>query len=97
MRDTWLVKNYGHVLRRGAPSSSDVFSATPFVWIDIVTDMAYVCTDFSSGVANWAQKTPDKIIETPSNSVFVIETIEASETVTFQGETVTISGETATW
>jgi len=93
MRDTWLVKNYGHVLRRGVPAVTDVFGAYPFVWIDITTDTAYM----RLSTTGWSKKTPDKIILTPSNSIFVIETIEAVETVTMQGETVTISGEVATW
>lgn len=92
MRDTWLVKNYGHVLRRSAPVDQ-VFGTFPFVWIDIVTDTAYI--SLTAGV--WTEKLPDKTIVTPSNSVFVIETIEQVETVTFQGEQVTISGENATW
>lgn len=93
MRDTWLVKNFGHVLRRRAPTARDLFDASPFVWIDITTDVAYVTQE--SGV--WSEKPPDKIIITPSNSIFVIETVDSAETVTFQGETVTISGEEATW
>ena len=95
MRDTWLVKNYGHVLRRNAPTDNDTVNVYPFAWVDIVTDTAYVRL---SAITPWYVKSPDKIIETPSNSIFVIETINpAPETVTFQGETVTISGEEATW
>jgi len=93
MRDTWLVKNYRHVLRRSAPTNQD-FGVYPFVFIDAVTDTAYISLE--AGV--WVEKAPDKVIVTPSNSVFVIETIApAPETVTFQGEQVTISGEDATW
>lgn len=97
MRDTWLVKNYGHVLRRRTPTTTDVFSISPFVWVDVVTDTAYACVDNTPNAAVWFEKTPDKIIVTPSNSVFVIESVEIGETVTFQGERVTISGEGATW
>jgi len=92
MRDTWLVKNYRHVLRRTAPVAQ-VFDEVPWIWIDIVTDTAYA--SITPGV--WFEKAPDKVIVTPSNSVFVIETISTAETVTFQGDTVTISGENATW
>lgn len=92
MRDTWLVKNYRHVLRRSAPVDQD-FGIYPFVWIDIVTDTAYI----TLMARVWAEKLPDKIIVTPSNSVFVIETSESDEPVTFQGDQVTISGENATW
>ena len=93
MRDTWLVKNYRHVLRRSAPTNQ-TFGEFPFVWVDITTDTAYIT--LAAGV--WSEKAPDKVIVTPSNSVFVIETIApAPETVTFQGEQVTISGEDAVW
>lgn len=92
MRDTWLVKNYKHVLRRTAPTNQD-FGEYPYVWIDIVTDTAYIT--LTAGA--WTEKTPDKVIVTPSNSVFVIETIApAPETLTLRGETITIRGETAT-
>ena len=97
MRDTWLVKNYRHVLRRTVPTAKNAFAESPFVWIDVVTDTAYACIDNTPGAAVWFVKPPDKVIVTPSNSVFVIESIFIAETVTFQGETVTISGEQATW
>ena len=93
MRDTWLVKNYEHVLRRETPTDNDTFNVYPSAWIDIVTDTAYM----RLSTIGWLEKAPDKIILTPSNSIFVIETIGISETVTMKGETVTISGEEATW
>lgn len=93
MRDTWLVKNYRHVLRRSAPTNQD-FEEYPFVFIDIVTNTAYV----SSEAGVWVEKAPDKVIVTPSNSIFVIEIIApALEIVTFQGEQVTINGEAVIW
>jgi len=98
MRNAWLVKNYGHVFRRCAPTDSDSNFVIPSVWVDIVNNLAYVISKNTAGITKWASKAPDIIINTPTNNIYVVNTIDVTpETVTFQGEQVTISGEDATW
>ena len=74
MRDTWLVKNYRHVWRRTDPTANDIFTITPWVWVNTVSSVAYVLKEVA-GVLSWVAKPPDRIISTPINNIYVIDTI----------------------
>ena len=73
MRDTWLVKGFEYVLRQVDPAASDSGFANDYIWINTVTDIAFVMT-----TTGWIQKAADSINTAGVNLIYVIDTIAAS-------------------
>ena len=62
MRPNWLIKGYSYCLKTTAPGVGDADYSIDYIWVNVTTNVAYVLSSITSGVASWVVKVPDSII-----------------------------------
>lgn len=62
MRPNWLIKGYSYCLKTTAPGVGDADYSIDYIWVNVTTNVAYVLSSITSGVASWVVKAPDSII-----------------------------------
>lgn len=64
IKPAWIIKGgYTYGFKNTAPTSSDTdYPVGSYIWINITTSIAYVLHSLSDGVATWAVKSPDSVI-----------------------------------
>jgi hypothetical protein len=95
MKNKWIVKNHPYIITDSVPSAIDKDYSVDFIWINRVTNIAYVFMGSVDGSGVWAQKSPDTIL---GDDIYIIgetssgDIVRASDTITV----VTSDGITST-
>lgn len=85
MRPHYVVKGYPYVYRTGAPGVADTDFPLEYIWIDVSTDTAYMLNSITNGLASWAVKLPDTVINSGVGEMRIIGE-------SYMGEAVRIPG-----
>jgi hypothetical protein len=68
----WIVKGYPYSFQTRAPLTTDNSFSVPYIWINTVTDTAYMLNAISDGIATWVVKEPDSILDSGTTGLVKI-------------------------
>lgn len=87
----WIIKGgYAYGFKTTAPTPSDIDYPLLYIWVNITTSIAYILHSLSDGVATWAVKSPDSIINNgAAGQINVIGESAVGELVTRTSGTTT--------
>ena len=62
MTPSWIVKGYPYCLKRTAPTVKDNDFSVGYIWVNIVTAVAYILAEIVDSAATWIVREPDIIL-----------------------------------
>ena len=91
---SWLIKGgYAYSMRRCAPHETDTnYPVGSHIWVDTVSDVAYVLDRIIEGKAQWASRLPDTVLSVADKQINVIGEAYSRDDFQYQDDPQSLGG-----
>ena len=62
MRPRWVIRGYNYGFMTRNPGPTDVDYIPGYIWVNIITNLAFMLNSLTEGVASWLSRGPDSIL-----------------------------------